>query len=65
MEGVECVRRDVCAYEERTLVGLEVPPVNELKVAPGPGSWIVVEEEVEGVTCALLSSAAFLGRYTC
>ena len=54
MEGVECVRRGVCAYKERDLVGLEVPPVEEVKAAAGPGSWVVVESEVEGATCILL-----------
>ena len=53
-EGVQCVRRDVCVYKVRNLVGLEMPPVEEVKVAPGPGSWNVVEDEVEGATCILL-----------
>ena len=54
MEGVECVRRDVCAYKERGLVELEVLPVEEVKAASGPGSWVVVAEEVEGATCIFL-----------
>jgi len=53
VEGVECVRRDVCAYKERNLVGLEVPPVEEAKAAPGPGSWAVVVE-AEEASCILL-----------
>jgi len=54
VEGVECVRRDVCTYKERSLVGLEVPPAEDVKTAPGPESWVVVAEEVEGATCILL-----------
>lgn len=53
MEGVECVRRDVCACKERNLVGLEVPPVEDAKAAPGPGSGVVVVE-AEETTCILL-----------
>ena len=55
MEEVERVRRDVCAYKERSLVGSEGPPVEEENVAPVPGSCVVVmEETVEEATCTLL-----------